>query len=141
MEADGLLLAVDPFLPGRLAFSTPRVIALREVSRVRNGTVRWLRQTGAEAGRTYAKENGAPIDFIFFDGDHTYEGLQGDWETWAPLVAPGGVAAIHDSPSCQSRQIDDAGSVIVTRDVVLHDPRFELIDTIDTLTVLQRRTA
>jgi predicted O-methyltransferase YrrM len=139
MDEDGLLLAVDPFLPGRLGFSAARIIALREVQRIRNGTVRWMRHTGADAGRHYLTQEALPIDFIFFDGDHTYEGLRGDWETWAPLVAPHGVVAIHDSRSSATRQIDDAGSAIFTRDVVLHDPRFELIETVDTLTVVRRR--
>jgi len=139
MDADGLLLAVDPFLPGRLGFSAPRVIALREVSRVGRGTVRWMRQTGADGGCTYANENGPPVDFIFFDGDHTYHGLRGDWEAWAPIVAQDGVVAVHDSRSSASRQIDDAGSAMFTRDVILRDPRFELIEALDTLTVLQRR--
>jgi predicted O-methyltransferase YrrM len=139
MAADGLLLAVDPFPQGRLGFSAACIIASHEVRKVRHGTVRWMRQTGAEAGRTYATAEHLPVDFIFFDGDHSYEGLRSDWETWAPLVAPHGVVAIHDSRSSATRQIADAGSAIFTRDVVLHDPRFELIETVDTLTVVRRR--
>lgn len=37
-----------------------------------------------------------PLDFLFIDGDHTYEGVRQDWETYSPLVRPGGLIAFHD---------------------------------------------
>lgn len=39
---------------------------------------------------------GAPIDVLFIDGDHSYEGVKQDYEMYAPLVRPGGVVAFHD---------------------------------------------
>lgn len=38
-----------------------------------------------------------PIDFLFIDGDHTYEGVRADWLAWSPLVRPGGLVAFHDT--------------------------------------------
>jgi predicted O-methyltransferase YrrM len=38
----------------------------------------------------------APLDFLFIDGDHTYEGVRADFEQYAPLVRPGGMVAMHD---------------------------------------------
>ena len=35
-------------------------------------------------------------DFLFIDGDHTYEGVKADFEMYAPLVRPGGIIALHD---------------------------------------------
>lgn len=37
-----------------------------------------------------------PIDFLFIDGDHTYEGAKADFEMYGPLVRPGGLMAFHD---------------------------------------------
>ncbi|WP_239404649.1 class I SAM-dependent methyltransferase [Frankia sp. Cj3] len=37
-----------------------------------------------------------PIDLLFIDGDHTYEGVRQDYEMYSPLVRPGGVIAFHD---------------------------------------------
>jgi hypothetical protein len=62
-----------------------------------------------------------------------------DWQTWSPLVRVGGVVALHDSRSTPEREIDDAGSVRATSEVVLKDPHFELIEEIDSLTILRRR--
>lgn len=50
---------------------------------------------------------GAPLEFLFIDGDHTYDGVKEDFERYAPLVADGGVVALHDvvehqhDPACE----------------------------------------
>jgi predicted O-methyltransferase YrrM len=38
----------------------------------------------------------AMLDFLFIDGDHSYEGVKLDFEMYSPLVRPGGVIAFHD---------------------------------------------
>lgn len=138
MAPDGVLFAIDPFPRGRLGFSAQRYIAQREVARVANGSVRWIRTTGTEAGRAHAAMGGLPVDFVFIDSDHSYEGLRGDWEAWRGLVAPGGIVALHDSRSTPERNIDDAGSVRYTREVILKDPLFLFVEAADSLTVLRR---
>ncbi len=137
MAPDGVLFAIDPYPVGRLGFSAQMVIAHRGVGRVRNGRVRWLRATGAEAARD-PEVRAAPIEFVFIDGDHSYDGLRADWEGWAGLIAPGGVVGLHDSRPTPDRTIDDAGSVRYTAEVVLKDPRFRTCDEVDSLTVLRR---
>lgn len=37
-----------------------------------------------------------PVDFMFIDGDHTYEGVKSDLLRYGPLVRPGGMIAFHD---------------------------------------------
>jgi predicted O-methyltransferase YrrM len=36
------------------------------------------------------------LDFLYIDGDHSYEGVKADFEMYAPLVRSGGVVALHD---------------------------------------------
>ncbi|QIL21422.1 class I SAM-dependent methyltransferase [Thermomonas sp. HDW16] len=36
------------------------------------------------------------IDLLFIDGDHSYEEVLQDWRAYAPMMAPGGVVAMHD---------------------------------------------
>ena len=140
MAPEGELWAVDPFPPGRLGVSLQRPIARGEVGRVRNGAVRWIRTTGEAAAALYRAERAPGVDLIFIDGDHSYDGLVRDWRAWSPLVAPGGVVCLHDSRSTPERRIDDAGSVRATSRVVRTDPAFELVEEIDSLTIVRRRT-
>jgi len=39
---------------------------------------------------------GGPIDVLFIDGDHSYEGVKQDYEMYRSLVRPGGIIAFHD---------------------------------------------
>ena len=52
-----------------------------------------LRMTSEEAARDWHR----PIDFLFIDGDHTYEGVRHDWELFIPHVKPFGIVAFHDT--------------------------------------------
>jgi predicted O-methyltransferase YrrM len=39
---------------------------------------------------------GRKLDFLFIDGDHTYEGVKRDFEMYGPLVRKGRIIALHD---------------------------------------------
>jgi predicted O-methyltransferase YrrM len=39
---------------------------------------------------------GRQIDLLFIDGDHSYGGVVADFTMYSPLVAPGGMIAMHD---------------------------------------------
>lgn len=36
------------------------------------------------------------VDVLFIDGDHSYDGVAGDFRMYSPLVVPGGIVALHD---------------------------------------------
>jgi predicted O-methyltransferase YrrM len=134
----GVLYAIDPYPAGRLGVNFQRRIARREVAGVnRSVRVEWLRMTGVEAAGRLA-EGRESVDFVFIDGDHSYDGLRADWEAWSPLVAPGGVVGLHDSRSCPGRNIDEAGSVRFVSEVIHRDPRFSLAEEVETLSVFRR---
>jgi predicted O-methyltransferase YrrM len=137
MAPDGVLFAVDPYPPGRLRFSMPRVIARTWVEKEHNGRVHWLRMTGVDAATDPAVRE-APLEFLFIDGDHSYDGLKGDWEGWAGLIGPGGVVGLHDSRPTPDRPIHEAGSVRFTTAVIRRDSRFEVVEEVDSLTLLRR---
>jgi len=40
--------------------------------------------------------NEQELDFLFIDGDHSYEGVKQDFEMYSPLVKSGGFIAFHD---------------------------------------------
>lgn len=50
-------------------------------------------QTITQVKQIFAKTQ---LDFLFIDGDHTFEGASKDFENYGPLVRPGGWIAFHD---------------------------------------------
>jgi cephalosporin hydroxylase len=46
--------------------------------------------------RVRKKLNGASVDFLFIDGDHTEPGVTADYENYRMFVRPGGLIAFHD---------------------------------------------
>ena len=54
------------------------------------------------------------IDFLFIDGDHSYEGVKKDFEMYSTLVRKGGIIAFHDIVP-HDRAHDPCGVVGVPR--------------------------
>ena len=133
MAPEGVVTGIDRHPPGRLFVSFERLTAKRELARHPRGSAVLLRQWSHEAARDWT----APIDFLFIDGDHSWNGLDRDWRDWTTHVVAGGLVALHDSRSMPNRA--DLDSVRFTKEVVLHDARFSVVDAVDSLTVLERR--
>ena len=137
MSPEGVVIAIDPFCRfffGIRGFGWARRIAHREVEKTGNGRVVWVERLGQEAPALAEVQPFLPVDFIFIDGDHSYEGLRGDWLAWKDHIAAGGIVALHDS-----RCRNGCGSEKFTQDAILRDPGFDRVDEIDSLTVLRRK--
>lgn len=50
----------------------------------------------ADSGRMDTSVVKEPIDLLFIDGDHTFDGVMRDMRNWLHRVAPGGVVVVHD---------------------------------------------
>ena len=50
------------------------------------------------------------LDFLFIDGDHSYQGVKSDFLTYSPLVASGGCVAFHDIVRSQPAQGGEVAS-------------------------------
>jgi predicted O-methyltransferase YrrM len=97
--SDATLISVDlprgPFGGGYLeqkmryyeSFALPRQkIHLRRIDSHEDATLRVIRRI----------LDGNSLDFLFIDGDHTYEGVRKDFEMYGKLVRSGGIIALHD---------------------------------------------
>ena len=77
---------------------------------------------------------GNQLDFLFIDGDHSYEGVKQDLENFSSLVRPGGLIALHDIvPDYHVRfgiQTDhDAGGVHqFWREISRSFPHYEFVE-------------
>ncbi len=134
MDPEAVLTAIDPHPAGRLGVSFERLVAQHEIRRCRRGRVVLDRRLSHEAVQGWA----GPIDFLFIDGDHSWNGIDRDWRDWSVHLAPGGIVALHDSrvpPGVVSAPLD---SVRYTTNVILADARFKLVTGVDSLTILER---
>lgn len=67
-----------------------------------------------------------PIDLLFLDGDHTYDGVAEDWRLWSPLVRPGGLVAFHDTVANGDR--DEPGVRQLVGELKWRHPSVEWFD-------------
>lgn len=51
-----------------------------------------IRSLSTDAAKNFSPE----IDMIFFDGDHSYEGIKSDVDYWIPKVKNNGLVVFHD---------------------------------------------
>jgi len=138
MDKQGTILAVDPYprnLFGLLGFGWIRRIAHQEVNKVKQGKVVWIENLGKFAPDDERVKPYLPVDFLFIDGDHSYEGIRGDWEAWSDKITSGGIVALHDSVNCQQPNV---GSEIFTQEVIFKDQRFQFVESVDTLTIIRK---
>lgn len=71
------------------------------------------------------------IDFIFIDGDHSYDGVKRDVEAWKKLVKRGGILALDDATD------QEIGPYKVI-DEILKEKDYEHIDTVGKIVFLRR---
>jgi predicted O-methyltransferase YrrM len=95
LEMSNLVLtSVDPFVPDSMV---PTLIGSPE--RFAANTAQFgprsvlLRTTSAEALKTWS----TPLDFLFIDGDHNYDAVLFDLQSWKRWLKPGALMAMHDS--------------------------------------------
>lgn len=138
MSPQGILFAVDPYSAGRLGISFPQMIAHSEAGKISNGTLCWVRKTDLEAAEIFKLNHEPPVDFIFSDSHNSYDGFRKTWEAWSPLIASGGIYILANSLPVKGRGAEEAGSVRFTREEILKDTRFLLIEEVGSFTVLKR---
>lgn len=73
----------------------------------------------ATVQKVQALLGGEQLDFLFIDGDHSYDGVRQDFESYLPLVREGGLVGFHDiaAPPGGGPVIDSDGSLLLVGDV------------------------
>jgi predicted O-methyltransferase YrrM len=136
MANDGILYGIDPFFKGRLGISYHKLVAKLSISRNGNRrNVRFLEMLSFDASHVVPGD----LDFVFIDGDHSFEGVKKDWEIFSSKLKKGGIIALHDtSIPPHNPSVAALGSYRFFTTQIVHDPRFEIIKTVDSLNILQR---
>jgi predicted O-methyltransferase YrrM len=89
---DALVVSLD------LAFGAGRREALREFARDAQRVVAVEGDSHSDATLELVRGQlaGRPLDLLYLDGDHSYEGVSEDFRMYGPLVRAGGLVVFHD---------------------------------------------
>jgi hypothetical protein len=132
MDPAGVLYLIDPY-PTVLGMNMSKIIARRLVDGVDGARVEWIRARSDEASVGWQ----TPIDFLFIDGDHSYEAVKRDWEEWSPHVVPSGHVAFHDALTTAPWMDDSFGSARFVSELGSND-EWTLVASADSLAVFGR---
>jgi len=136
MAPAGELFAIDPFLAGRTGICWGKWIAHREVNTAGSRrNVRFIEEFSYNA----KDQVQGSFDFIFIDGDHSIEGIARDWTDWSGRLSEKGIMALHDTRvPAHNPAVSELGSFLYFESHIRHDPRFQLLEQADSLSILQR---
>jgi len=58
---------------------------------------RFIKSTSVDAYYDFFVKQDIQIDFLFIDGDHSYEGVKTDFDLYSNILSDRGIIAIHDT--------------------------------------------
>jgi predicted O-methyltransferase YrrM len=137
MDPGGTITLIDTY-PTVLGLNMSRVIARRLVGSVDRGEVEWLRMRSDQAVGGWTR----PLDYLFIDGDHSYEAVRRDFEGWSGHVVPEGLVAFHDALTEAAWMDESFGSAQFVGELIADaEGPWEQVDGVDSLAVFRRRRA
>jgi predicted O-methyltransferase YrrM len=139
VDPNATIYLIDPFVvTGRIPYiNFMQLVAHRYVDSCSNANIAWLKDYSFNVSKTWHK----PIDFLFIDGDHSYNACLQDWEEWSPYIVESGIVAFHDSRIFSDGWTsEDSGPVKVVNELFRNNnnPNWHIVDEIDSLVVIQR---
>jgi len=66
------------------------------------------------------------IDFLFIDGDHTYEGVKRDWSLYFPFLKTNSIVVFHDTAWAEGVQRVIANDVVKVSVLILELPNMKM---------------
>jgi len=137
LKVDGRLFCVDPWEPRHGRENPGLTICRRELTR--SGALNRVVFVKAYSGNV-TTELPPSFDFIFVDGDHSYEGLQTDWEIVLKRLAPNGVVCLHDTTVPPEEPHRRPAAVTFFNEMIRNHSEFEFVECCYTLNVLRRKS-
>lgn len=134
---DAKVYAIDPFFKGLLGFNYGKLIALSQWRKlgIRN-KIHLVQGLSWEVKAQVPDE----LDFVFVDGDHSYEGVKNDFDSYASKLKKGGIIAFHDARLFDNGWTrSDWGPVLLVDNHIRGTEKWDIIREIDSLVLIRKR--
>ena len=136
MSKDGKTFGIDPFFKGGLGVCYHKKITETHLKRNKvRDHVSLIEKYSFDA----VSDIPTKVDFIFIDGDHSWEGISKDWPLYSDKLKAGGIMALHDTSTIDADGGYVQDSVRYYNEVIRHDDRFEWVENVDRMNILRRK--
>ena len=116
-------------------------VAPRDDSRLETAleTLGWGSRVELEVADANQLDPGGPLDFVFIDGDHTYDGARRDHLRWGEAVRVGGLVIHHDMARARPMATGLAPLVRLRRDIEQRQSgELRMVEEVGSLVVFER---
>jgi hypothetical protein len=131
------IFAIDPFFKGFFGFNYGKIIALKEWKKKGiNHKIKVIE------GFSWDVIHNIPqgVDFIFIDGDHSFEGVRKDFELYSQLLSENGIIALHDARLfSEGWTRPDWGPVRLVEEIIKPSRGWKIVEEVDSLVLIQKR--
>ena len=133
---DARVYAIDPFFKGALGFSYGKIIARREWRRCK-----LQEKIVVVEGLSWDSHNSIPdnLDFLFIDGDHSFEGVARDFESYKSKIGKDGIIAFHDARTFdRGWTTSEWGPVKFVDSVIRTNKEWEIVEETDSIVLIRK---
>jgi predicted O-methyltransferase YrrM len=137
LDKNGKMYAIDPFLRVKFGLSYQKKISYTVLKRAKAfNKVVWLEGFSQDV----IDQVPAKMDFIFVDGDHSFEGVKRDYDLYQQKLAKDGILAFHDSRLFENGWTNaDQGPVRLMNEIILPSNKWQVVDQVDSLVLLKKK--
>ena len=127
------ITGIDPIIPDSMNSDLIGNIQKIKEIEVNHSNYRFINDFSFNVIKTWNQK----IDYLFIDGDHTYDAVKNDFESWFPFVVCGGIIALHDS-ACNRGGPHFWPGPSQLADELLTDNRLKYLETVYTMTIFKK---
>jgi predicted O-methyltransferase YrrM len=135
LSPEGVLFCVDPWPEANGRANPGFEICKRHFFRTSaHNRIRVIRGFSGDV----ADQLPTQIEFAFIDGDHSWSGIETDWNLVASRLVTGGIVCLHDTAVPESELWRQLDSTRFYEERIAPDTAFETVETVHSMRVVRK---